>query len=185
VAATRFRDRAALMEGEQMRYLAIGVCVLAAACGSSAPTAPETVPNPGATGLGVTAARAGADLPFRGRLDATEDASSVVHHLIGAGNGTHLGHFTYAADITIDEATGDGAGEVTYTAANGDQILAKTAGSIVNLEYPILVLREQQTLTGGTGRFVGASGTVVMERTLNLETGATTGSFDGTLHLSH
>ena len=166
-----------------MRYLAIGVCVLAAACGSSAPTAPEAVANPGATALGVTSARAGADLPFRGRLEATEDASTEVHHLAGAGNGTHLGRFTYAADIAIDEVTGDGAGDVTYTAANGDRIVATTAGSIVSLEYPILILREHQTLTGGTGRFVGASGAVVMERTLNLETGTTTGSFDGTLHL--
>jgi len=114
------------MEGEQMRYLAIGVCVLAAACGSSAPTAPEAVANPGATALGVTSARAGADLPFRGRLEATEDASTEVHHLAGAGNGTHLGRFTYAADIAIDEVTGDGAGDVTYTAAK-----------VVNLRVPI------------------------------------------------
>ena len=40
-----------------------------------------------------------------------------VHHLAGSGNASHLGHFTYAADITIDPGTGDGSGTVDETAA--------------------------------------------------------------------
>jgi hypothetical protein len=168
-----------------MRYLAIGVLVLTAACGSPAPTAPEAAPSPGATGLAVASARAGSDLPFRGSLEATEDASTAVHQLTGTGTGTHLGRFSYTAEIRVDEETGDGEGQVIYTAANGDQIVAKTAGSIVSLEYPTVVLREQQAFISGTGRFVGASGSVVMERTLNLETGVTTGSFNGTLRWGH
>jgi hypothetical protein len=108
----------------------------------------------------------------------------AVHHLLGAGEGTHLGQFKYSAEITVDEQTGDGVGTVTWTAANGDQIFATTHGAIVLLDFPTLVLREIQVITGGTGRFSTASGTVIVDRSLDLESGHTTGSYSGTITLS-
>jgi hypothetical protein len=118
-------------------------------------------------------------------VEGTESIDSEVHHLAGGGNASHLGHFTYSADITIDPGTGDGSGTVIYTAADGDQIQASTRGAVIGFDFPSLALRETQTITGGTGRFTDSSGTIIMERTLNLETGVTTGSFTGTLSRGH
>ena len=71
-----------------------------------------------------------------------------------------------------------------WTAANGDQIFTSTTGNAV-IDLPIVTITETQTITGGTGRFVNASGTFVVERSLNLLTGITTGSFTGTINLGH
>jgi hypothetical protein len=175
-----------------MRYVAVGLCVFAAACGSAAPTAPtSSLRSNGGTDLaadvsgGTAAIQAehGSELPFTGDVQATEGVNGSLHHLVGTGNATHLGRFTYTADITVDEETGDGAGTVTWTAANGDQIHSSTAGRILVADFPHgrIVIGETQIITGGTGRFSGASGTVSVERSLDLSTGKTAGSFTGTI----
>jgi hypothetical protein len=56
---------------------------------------------------------------------------------------------------------------------------------VLGLEFPNLVLAETQTITGGTGRFAGVTGTVVVHRSLNLLTGVTSGTFTGTIDLGH
>jgi hypothetical protein len=180
-----------------MRYVVAGFCVFAIACAGEAPTAPTPLSTqsgaPAAStslvrqsggGVGLTAA-SGSELPFKGSLQATETVEGNLHQLVGTGNGTHLGQFKYAADITIDPATGEGLGTVTWTAANGDQIFATTTGEVVRLDFPNLVLAETQIITGGSGRFVGATGTVVVNRSLNLVTGITDGSFTGTINMDH
>jgi hypothetical protein len=127
---------------------------------------------------------AGSELPFKGNLHATEGVEGNLHSLSGTGNGTQVGQFGYAAAITVDEATGQGLGTVVWTAANGDQIFASTTGEVLGL-VPNLVLAETQTITGGTGRFAGVTGTVVLNRSLDLVTGVTSGTFTGTINLGH
>jgi len=124
-------------------------------------------------------------LPFKGDLQATEAVSGPLHHLTGTGNGTHFGRFTYDADLTVDPITHNGVGTVVWTAANGDQIFANTAGHVVSVAFPIVRFEETQSITGGTGRFADASGTIILERTLDVTTHATTGSFDGAIKLGH
>jgi hypothetical protein len=106
---------------------------------------------------------------------------------VGTGNGTHLGRFTYTADITVDDETGDGAGTVTWTGANGDQIIASTTGRILVADFPNgrITIGETQIITGGTGRFSRASGTISVERSLDLLTGNTAGSYAGTISAGH
>ena len=128
---------------------------------------------------------AGSELPFKGNLHATEAVEGNLHSLSGTGNGTQVGQFGYAAAITVDEETGQGLGTVVWTAANGDQIFASTTGEVLGLEFPNLVLAETQTITGGTGRFAGVTGTVVVNRSLDLLTGVTSGTFTGTIDLGH
>ena len=174
-----------------MRYLVIGFCVFGTACTGISPTAPTAALSSGAaissltqgSGAAVTQAQRGSELPFKGNLQATEVVDGALHHLAGTGNGTHLGRFTYAADITVDDQTGDGIGTVIWTAANGDQIFAGTHGEIVLFDLPNLALRETQVITGGTGRFSGASGTIIVDRWLDLVTGNTTGSYSGRIDL--
>ncbi|MEP6593219.1 MAG: hypothetical protein ABJC51_05975 [Acidobacteriota bacterium] len=124
-------------------------------------------------------------MPFKGRLEAIETVEGNLHHLAGAGHATHLGRFTYAAEITVDNATGDGVGRVVWKAADGDKLFSDTNGAIVTISDTGLSLAEKQVITGGTGRFRGASGTVELERTLDFATGRTAGSFTGRIALRH
>lgn len=147
-----------------MRNVVLGFCFLATVC----------------AGLSQNA-----QLPFKGNLQATEAVDGAQHQLAGMGNGTHLGQFTYTADLTVNDETGEGLGTVIWTAANGDQIFTSTTGEVVGVNVPIISLMETQIITGGTGRFIAASGTIIVERSLNLLTGITTGSFTGTINLGH
>ncbi|MEO8519933.1 MAG: hypothetical protein ABI603_01140 [Acidobacteriota bacterium] len=188
-----------------MRYVVVGFCLIAAAC-SAAPTSPASLsaaiaPSSSSDALAtvtMTAAssrateagsiekgKSGSGVPFKGRLEAIETVEGNVHHLAGAGHATHLGRFTYAATITVDNTTGDGAGHVVWTAADGDQLFSDTKGVIVTISDTGLTLAEQQVITGGTGRFKGASGTIEVERTLDFATGSTAGSFTGRIDLRH
>jgi hypothetical protein len=174
-----------------MRYLICVFCVYAAACAGTSPISPTAPPGSGAPTLssspsGPTApanAEHGVALPFEGNLEAAEAVDGAVHHLTGTGNGTHLGRFTYAADITVDGETGDGVGSVIWTAANGDEVHADTHGAIVQFDFPTITLRETQVITGGTGRFSRAAGTILVNRALDLLTHHTAGSYSGTIDL--
>ena len=175
-----------------MRYAIVGFCVFAAACSGTTPTGATSVSAPNtevsAFNREVVApitVRSISDLPFKGDLQATEAVEGNLHHLTGTGNGTHVGQFGYAADITIDETTGQGLGTVVWTAANGDRIFASTTGEVLGLEFPNLALAETQIITGGTGRFAGATGTLAVSRSLDLLTGITIGTFTGTVDLGH
>jgi hypothetical protein len=171
-----------------MRVVIVGLCLFATACSSPGPTSP-TSPTASSSHIAadpsVSAAQSGSALPFEGNLRVAELVDGDQHHLVGGGNSTHLGRFTYAAEIVVDAATGNGAGTVTWTAANGDTILARTAGAIVGASDSGISIRETQTITSGTGRFRLASGTVVVTRTLEFATGSSNGSFTGTINLRH
>ena len=146
-----------------MRYVVLGFCVFATAYSGAAPS----------------------ELPFKGNLQATEAVDGAAHHLVGTGNGTHLGRFTFIADITVDDVTSTGVGTVVWTAANGDQIFTSLSGEVVLVDLPNITIMETQIITGGTGRFIDASGTIIVDRSLNVMTGITTGSFTGTIDLGH
>ena len=171
-----------------MRYVIVGLCVFATACSGAAspsPTAPNSAPSQHGGGSAETSASNGSELPFNGDLHATEAVDGNLHHLVGTGNGSHLGRFTYTAEITVDEMTGNGTGTVVWIAANGDKVFANTLGSIVDASESGITIRETQTITWGTGRFDGAAGTIVVTRTLDFATGSTSGSYTGTINLAH
>ena len=171
-----------------MRYLLIGVCVLAAACGGEVPSAP-TRTSSAVSGTAATEAKGGSELPFSGTLQATErvvsaDATHAVRHLDGTGNAIHLGRFTLSADFTVTFATGNGAGTATWTAANGDQIFVNVVGH-GDVVFPTVAISETHSIVGGTGRFADASGTIRIERSGSIETGVTSGSLSGEINLGH
>jgi hypothetical protein len=164
-----------------MRYaLVLGFCVFAAACageGSRGPTSPSSSVAPTATD--ATAASA---LPFKGTLEGTELIQGAAHHIDATGNATHLGLYTLVSDFTVNGTTASGSGTAVWTAANGDRIFTDVTGTAV-VAFPIVTVSETDTVTGGTGRFAGATGTFAVERTLNLLTHVTSGSFVGTISL--
>jgi hypothetical protein len=95
------------------------------------------------------------------------------------GNATHLGRFTVAFPHTVSFATATGEGTFTFTAANGDTLTADFTGQAQL--GPITSIVEHATIMGGTGRFAGASGHFTVQRLFDPGSGATNGSFDGTI----
>jgi hypothetical protein len=168
-----------------MRLFVFCLSIVAVACGGEATRTPTSPSNAGGTAL--TEAKAGSELPFRGTLQATETIASAndpMNHLMGSGSATHLGRFTLRADFTVDPATATAVGTAVWTAANGDQIFATVTGRAV-VTFPNAAIVETHTITGGTGRFAGASGTLMLERSLNLLTNISSASITGTINLGH
>jgi hypothetical protein len=107
-----------------------------------------------------------------------------MNRLVGTGNATYLGRFTLTSDFTVDVATATAVGTAVWTAANGDQLFTTVTGEAV-VTFPNAAIVETHVITGGTGRFAGASGTLRVERSLSLVTNVSSASITGTLNLSH
>jgi hypothetical protein len=102
--------------------------------------------------------------------------------LEGEGTASHLGRFTVVADFTLNLAAFTASGRVTYTAANGD-VLTGTATGRAAVGGGIATVTETVTITGGTGRFAGATGTLTVVRRVVQATGVSSGTIDGTITL--
>jgi hypothetical protein len=71
------------------------------------------------------------------------------------GTATHVGHYTLTGNFVVDVRFGTAAGSFTMTAANGDQLFMDMTGHAI---YPELIETVgTYTVTGGTGRFGGAT----------------------------
>jgi hypothetical protein len=149
-----------------MRYLTLGLCLFAAACGAESPTAPTRV----------------SELTVRGTLEATETVEGALHRLTGTGDATNLGRFTLTAEFTVTSPPPAASGTARWVAANADKILTTTTGQMT-LTPPTASIIETHVITGGTGRFSGVSGRLVLERVLNLQTLASSGSISGTVNV--
>jgi hypothetical protein len=190
-----------------MRPIAFGLCLFAAACsgqGFESPTSPTsaTLSRPPAQGSGVAAqtqAQGGTSLPFSGSF--TIATSGTVNcpptcppttlRVSGTeeGTATHLGSFTAVSVDIVDMATSTSTGTLALTAANGDTLYATTAGGQEEFIPPnISVIRVVATITGGTGRFEGATGTFTMRYRGEIDyqsaTSIGSGTFEGYLDLN-
>ena len=109
-------------------------------------------------------AAAAVDVPFRGTFEGfTVSATPVGPDDVlvvteGTGNLTHLGnyfvtipHLTHLATLTLE-------GTQTFTAANGDTLTADFTGQLAPNADGCLAGTLAHQITGGTGRFDGASG---------------------------
>ena len=128
-------------------------------------------------------------VPFKGALQGSEidtfqgppPGTLFVNGSV-TGIGSHVGKFSYTYKVTVNLATGGGPGFGQMTAANGDLIYTTIVGQGEPTDIPgINRIVEINTITGGTGRFEGATGSFTVERLVDLATGATSGSFHGTI----
>ena len=143
------------------------------------------------TAVLLTAALAGPaaaanGVPFHGTIQGIEIADVQFPKLFvdasGSGNATHLGCFTLAYEVEVDLLTHSTFGSSVFTAANGDNVFTDIIGLGTPTENPdVRFVVEVHTITGGTGRFAGATGGFIRTSFLNLVTGLTSGSFDGTI----
>lgn len=74
------------------------------------------------------------------------------------GEATHIGHYTLNGDIVANVIFGTAVGTFTMTAANGDMLFLDAEGFVVPTDLTKLVYHF--TITGGTGRFEGAAGSI-------------------------
>lgn len=153
---------------------------------------PDAISRPAETAEPNFAAIAQADTKTKhisGTLETTESGVFVpgtpprsIRTLQGTGNASHLGRFTVAANIILNLATASGTGTGTYTAANGDVLTTTATGQAV-IANGIATVTETVTVTGGTGRFAGATGTLTVVRRVVQATGTASGTIDGTIVL--
>ena len=128
-------------------------------------------------------------VPFRGTVEGVDsDAGGTfplfLRSVSGRGHATHLGRFTMTAEWQINVLTDpiEGVGSFRLTAANGDTLFGASTGLGVVING-IAYIQETHTITGGTGRFAGATGTFAAGRVLVEATGLYASSFDGTIDL--
>jgi hypothetical protein len=136
--------------------------------------------------LFASPAPAGQQVPFNGSFTANEtyDVQFPVLFVDGTatGNATQLGRYSATYEEQVDLLTGSSVGAITVVAAKGDVIFATQTGQGVPTPDPdIASITEVSTITGGTGRFAGATGTFTITRLVNLITGDSSGSFSGTI----
>ena len=118
------------------------------------------------------AASARKPLPFKGSIEALEtyqvNGPTMLVTASGSGEASHLG-------------TGTGL-SAHYMAANGDSLFAEGSGQATPTDDPnVAVVVETYTITGGTGRFAGATGNFTEERQVNIQTGVTSGTISGSI----
>jgi hypothetical protein len=181
-----------------MRSIIVALCVFAAACGGQvldSPTSPTALTPPA-----ELMAQGGTELPFGGSFTSTGSSVSncpptcpPTTHQVTAnheGTATHLGHFTSTSLDVVDIATTASTGTFTFTAANGDQLVATTNGVQSEFIPPnIAKPRLVADIVSGTGRFAGATGTFTIDLVLVIDfataTHTGTGSFEGRINLHH
>ena len=109
----------------------------------------------GMTGaIGTTAAKASAERAFRGHTAGTiEFTSQSTATVTGSGQATQLGNYTRLEHVTI--TGGSVSGDITLTdSTTQDQIFIEFEGHFVSGND----IEGTYEITGGTGRFDGATG---------------------------
>ena len=132
------------------------------------------------------------NVPFKGTIDSVETTIAVFPPDVpfptllvdgsGSGHATHLGAYTvtFTFEVNLDDFSATGFYE--FVAANGDSLFTQVIGQgTVPDQDGISFLTASHTITGGTGRFAGASGSFTEESVLNTFTHVKSGSFNGSL----
>jgi hypothetical protein len=117
-------------------------------------------------GVLATAGAQAATLPFSATWSGTSQIVEVIDpgppvvrfqtETTGSGS---FGLVAYASQDIVNMATGAGNGTNVFTAGNGDQLFGSFNVQIIPTAVPGVVdLMGHTTFTGGTGYFLGASG---------------------------
>ena len=175
---------------------AVAVVFVALFVGCSQPISPTTptafssaspsIASSDASATGADLLSKDQEVPFKGRLEGAATITPLTPPFLsvsieGTGNATHLGRFAVEIPHLVNMVARTGTGSYEFTAANGDTLTASFTGQSSLTAPGVLSSVETATITGGTGRFAGATGSFTVERLFNQVTGLTTGSFEGTI----
>jgi hypothetical protein len=128
-------------------------------------------------------------LPLKGRETGTFqllgqcETSGMILEVTGTGHTTQLGNYSGIYRECLDPATGAvTGGTFTLTAANGGKVFGNYSGQALPTDDPnVVAYRDPGVITGGTGRFAGASGILVTSGLANLATGDYRGTITGSM----
>ena len=134
-----------------------------------------------------------ARIHFDGTIEANEShqlfgVPPFMFYVNGGGTATatQLGQFTLVYAGMVDFATRGGNGVTRFIAANGDTIFTCFGGQASATGDPdVGSIVETNTITGGTGLYAEAKGSFTVIRLANRITGATSGTFHGSILLGH
>lgn len=123
---------------------------------------------------------------LKGTMQSTETYSTAFHILFitanGTGEATELGRFTASYQMEANLMDMSVIESVLFIGANGDSMQADAVGQAIEDRTPgMFKIVEIYTVTGGTGRFNGASGTLTLNRLLSFSTGVAYSTFEGYL----
>jgi hypothetical protein len=123
-------------------------------------------------------------IPFRGTLQSNESYSTIFPtRFVTAkcsGEATLLGQITVNYQTEVNLSDQSQSGSVSFAGMYGDSLLAKGLGQAIEDRTPgMFSVVEIYTITGGTGRFGGASGTLTLKLLVSVKAGITSGSFEG------
>jgi hypothetical protein len=135
------------------------------------------------------AAVANDQVPLKGSETGTFEilgtcgTSGIVVDVTGTGHSTLVGEYRAHYRECFDPATGAvTGGTFTLTAANGDMLFGTYGGQASPTGDPsVVAFDDPGVITGGTGRFAGASGTANTSGHANLATGEYTGTIAGSM----
>jgi hypothetical protein len=115
--------------------------------------------------IGLAQASAAEQVPFSGHFSGSLSFPDPSHiQLTGEGNASQLGHSTNNSSVTALPTTPpcDGGFNIlsveTLTAANGDQLSWTVVDAACPIADNVFQISATFTVTGGTGRFAGATG---------------------------
>jgi hypothetical protein len=161
-----------------------------AGCEDRARTGALTAPSPLAV---ASASNAGETIlenaPFKGHdsgtFEFTQDACAgnlVPLRTHTTGEATLIGGYTFETQECFDNGTFTFSGSFTITAANGDKLSGDFAGQNIGFLDEVTAINAfTATVTQGTGRFVGATGTLPGTAQANLATFQESRTFSGTI----
>lgn len=117
--------------------------------------------------LPLNSAAASEALPIKGSFAGTSSFTvnfPIIHaSFAGVGQMSHLGRTTYQGELDTLIGPQTATGTITFTAANGDTLTATISGIIPPPDPQGMGEFDlTDTITGGTGRFSGASGSFLV-----------------------
>ncbi len=127
-----------------------------------------------------------ATLPIKGSIKATEDHTVTPPvmsvQLTGTGQSTLLGLYVLTADETVALATLTSQGNFRIDTESGGVLFGTVAGHGTPTDTPNEVLIEEvYSVTGGSGRFDGATGSITVNRVVDRATMNSSGTMAGTV----
>jgi hypothetical protein len=109
-------------------------------------------------------------------------SNGLILEVSGTGHSTYLGDYSGRYRECFDPATGVVAdGSFTLTTTNGDMIFGTFTGQAVPAGEWSVHYDDPGVITGGTGRFTGASGSINTGGIANLATGEYNGTLSGSV----
>jgi hypothetical protein len=134
---------------------------------------------------------AGDQVPFKGTVSGQipvdlgpPDPSGCIFNFFvsNTGNATHLGSFTGTSNFIPNVCDGSYTGTFRWIAANGDEITGPFFGQQIPTPTPgVFDNIETAIITGGTGRFAGATGMFTLTGQVNFVTRTFVLPFQGTI----